>query len=59
MKTQQATPAVKLKSRVEVLNKQMMRVVKQFDVRNKEKGDQAREREKNIISSKYETRWEK
>ena len=50
---------MKLKSRVEVLNKQMMRVVKQFDVRNKEKGDQAREREKNIISSKYETRWEK
>ena len=54
-----AKPAAKLKSRVEVLNKQMMTVVKQFDIRNKEKVDQAREREKNIISSKYETSWEK
>ena len=55
-RSKQAKPAAKLGSGVEAPTEQVMMVVTQFDIRNKEEVDQAREREKNIISSRYETR---
>ena len=55
----------KIEKRVEFLNKHVtMMVVVGFDIRNKKKFDQARKGKgergrKNMISSKYEIRWEK